>query len=64
MADLNKNNTCIGCEYYDCEANDHYYQWCLHPDIDNYKYLAEDEDLYVAICPITNESPYSRRSYD
>ncbi len=62
MADLLKDNNCLGCEHYESDANDHYYQWCLHPDAgDN---LEENDNPYaditefVAKCPITNKSPY------
>jgi len=67
MANLLRGNDCGGCEYYESEANDYYYEWCHHPNIDdednegNSIYLKEnggDVYEYVAICPIDKRSLY------
>ena len=60
MADLLKNNNCLSCEFYESEANDYYYQWCHHPDIDQYTTdeFDGDSDNWVKYCPLTGKPPY------
>lgn len=60
---LLKDNNCLDCDYYDCEANDHYIQTCFHPNVSEQKYLEEsspsaDHLEHVSICPATGKSPY------
>ena len=70
MADLKTGNSCIGCKHYESEANDYYYQWCHHPNVDaegdKGKYLYQEYDnnsysdytYFVSICPLTGKPPY------
>ena len=36
MANLLRSNSCNQCQYYESEANDYFFQWCLHPDLEGY----------------------------
>ena len=60
MADLLRNNKCNGCKFYDFEANDYYYQWCQHPDVDKYTTdgFGGDINNWVKYCPLTGKPPY------
>ena len=64
MADLKHNNDCLGCEHYESDANDYYYEWCHHPNIEdedeegNYLYQEEnggDLSFFVNKCPVSGE---------
>lgn len=47
MANLPKENDCpFDCEHYDMEANGYIYQWCTHPDADDYI------DTTEPVCPL------------
>ena len=65
MSALLKNNNCIGCEHYESEANDYYYQWCTHPKLEEEpeKYLTDewggDASEWVKFCPLDSKPPYS-----